>query len=252
MDAATESPIGTRVRGSRERLGWSREELAFHSGLSWSAIAQIEANRRTNLRPATLSSLADALGVTIDYLVAGGPAAVLLDHRALVYGSDEEFVAAAGPYLREGIERSDAILAVTTPTNIALLRKHLGADARKAEFAEFASTFDLPTDAVTRFRNFAGTAIESGARWVRIIGEPIWAGRTRSEVRMWTRLESLLNLAFASWPVTMLCPYDTRVVPARVIRDIIPATHPKTITSEGLRGETGYADPAEFILGAGN
>ena len=55
-----------------ERLGWTREALAFHSGLSWSAIAQVESGRRTNLRPSTLAALSRPLGVSIDYLVDGG------------------------------------------------------------------------------------------------------------------------------------------------------------------------------------
>jgi hypothetical protein len=168
-----------------------------------------------------------------------------------VYASDEEFVAAAGPYLRAGIERSDALLAVTTPKNIRLLRRHLGADAGAVEFADFASRFDAPASAIAGFRGFAGVAIEAGASWVRILAEPIWRGRTAPEVRLWTRLESLLNIAFASWPMTLLCPYDERVAPAKVIRQVT-ATHPRALTSEGPRAASGYLDPAGFILESGN
>lgn len=251
MPVASESAIGTRVKRGRERLGWSREELAYRSGMSWSAIAQIESNRRRNLRPATLSSLADTLGVTIDYLVKGGPTGAVLEHLALVYATDEEFVAAAGPFLRAGIERSEAVLVVTTPENIRLLRRHLGAGAREVEFADFAARFDAPTRAVAGFRDFARTALGEGASWVRILAEPIWRGRSASEVRRWTRLESLLNIAFGSWPVTLLCPYDKRIVPPRVMRQV-PATHPQTLTSEGLQGGSGQFDPAGFILEPGN
>jgi transcriptional regulator with XRE-family HTH domain len=252
VDVETESAIGTRVKRARQRLGWSREALAFHSGVSWSGVAQIESNRRTNLRPGTLTSLADALGVTVDYLVSGRPAPVLLEHKALLYEDDESFVATAGPYLRGGIDRSEALLAATTPRNIALLREHLAADADQVEFVEFASSFGSPADAITRFRDFTSTAIESGASWVRLLAEPIWVGRSRSEVRVWSRLESLLNLVFAAWPLTMLCPYDARVVPAKVIREVLWPTHPETITSEGLRGDGRYADPAGFILEPGS
>src|SRR5436190_12367094 len=250
MSAPSESVIGTRVKRGRERLGWTREELAFRSGISWSAIAQIESSRRRNLRPATLSSLADTLGVTIDYLVRGGPTGPVLAHLALVYASDEEFVAAAGPFLTAGIERSEAVLAVTTPKNIRLLRRNLGA-SREVEFADFAARFAAPRSAVAGFGDFARTALGDGASWVRILAEPIWSGRSSSEVRRWTRLESLLNIAFGSWPVTMLCPYDERVVPAKVLRQV-RATHPQTITSEGMQEGSGQFDPAGFILEPGN
>src|ERR1700761_4783343 len=66
-----ESGIGSRLRAARERLGLSREALAFHAGISWSAIAQVESGRRSQLRPSTLLALATALGLTIDYLVSG-------------------------------------------------------------------------------------------------------------------------------------------------------------------------------------
>src|SRR3954451_8074943 len=60
--------IGDRLAGARRRLAWAREELAFKAGISWSAIPQIKSGRRPHPRPATLSALASALGVTIDYL----------------------------------------------------------------------------------------------------------------------------------------------------------------------------------------
>src|SRR5436305_3093881 len=122
--------IGTHVRASRERLGWSLETLAFRSGMSWPAIAQIEIGRRQNLRPRTLLLLARALGVTIDYLVAGGgEASPMLTHCMLLYQSDSEFLDPAAPFLIEGVERGEAVLAVTTKRNIARLRKRLGAAA---------------------------------------------------------------------------------------------------------------------------
>lgn len=251
MSVSSESAIGTRVKRGRQRLGWTREELAFRSGISWSAIAQIESNRRRNLRPATLSSLADTLGVTIDYLVRGGPTGAVMEHLALVYASDEEFVAGAVPFLRAGIERTEAVLAVTTPKNIRLLRKNLGADARKVEFADFAARFNAPTSTVAGFTEFARAAFGEGASWVRILAEPIWEDRSAPEVRRWMRLESLLNISFASWPVTLLCPYDSRVAPPKVLKQV-PSTHPQILTSEGIRSGSGQFDPAGFILESGN
>src|SRR5687767_203826 len=106
-----EGGIGRRIRASRARLGWTREELAVRSGMSWSAIAQVESGRRANPRPTTLSALAGALGVSIDYLVDGGPVATpMLEHRALIYGSDDDFAATTSDFLREGIKRAEPSL----------------------------------------------------------------------------------------------------------------------------------------------
>src|SRR4051812_26157979 len=116
--------IAESLRAARERLGWSRETLAHHSGVSWSAIAQIEAGRRTDVRLSSLSALARALGVTIDHLSQGGTSAPprLLQHRALVHRSADEFLATAVPFLQEGVDRSDAMLVVATASLVDALR----------------------------------------------------------------------------------------------------------------------------------
>ena len=91
--------MGTRVRAAGVRLGWSREALAVRSELSWSAIAQVESGRRKNVRPQTLSALAEALGVTIDYLVHSwytDPAPALRDLEEFV----ETKVRAGAPWVR--------------------------------------------------------------------------------------------------------------------------------------------------------
>ena len=62
MLAMPASRIGESLKAARERLGWSREALAYHSGVSWSAIAQIESGRRKDVRLSSLSALAEALG----------------------------------------------------------------------------------------------------------------------------------------------------------------------------------------------
>jgi transcriptional regulator with XRE-family HTH domain len=246
-----DSGIGTRVRAGRERLGWSREALAFHSEISWSGVAQVESGRRRNLRPGTLTALAGALGVTVDYLVRGGPASpAMLHHQALLYGTDEELVSTAGRFLSGGIEHSEAVLAVTTSEHIGLLRDHLGPDASRVDFVESATWLTTPASALEAFKAFSEAKLEGGVPWVRILGEPIWAGRSDSEIRLWTRFESLLNVVFAAWPLTFLCPYDERSVQPEIAREA-RLTHPHTIGPEGAVSSPDYADPGGFALEPG-
>ena len=118
------SRIGTTLKAARGRLGWSRETLAHHSGVSWSAIAQIESGRRSDVRLSSLSALAKALGVSVDYLIGAATATVpqLLEHRLLTYGSDEEYLGSSDPFFAEGMERSECVLAVTSQELTGLLR----------------------------------------------------------------------------------------------------------------------------------
>ena len=240
--------IGVRLRAARERLGWSREQLAVQSGVSWSAIAQVESGRRTNVRPATLSGLARALGVTIDYLVEGGASSsTMLEHRALVYDTDEQFTATAGVFLAEGIERSEAAVAVTTRTNIALLRRHLGRDAGRIDFFDSGGWYDTPSSALEAYDTLLKAKLEAGALWVRVVGEPVWAQRSEPEIRLWARYESLLNLVFGGSPMTVLCPYDERSVRPGIVKQAC-VTHPATIGKQGLAASPEYVDPGRFAL----
>jgi transcriptional regulator with XRE-family HTH domain len=242
------SRIGACLKVARERLGWSREALAYHSGVSWSAIAQIESGRRKDVRLSSLSALAEALGVSVDYLIGRsvtGPQ--LLEHRVLTYGSDAEFLAAVVPYLSDGAERSDGVLAVTTRKRIELLRDSLGDRSDQVEFADSVDWYSSPSTALNRYRAFVRQKFDAGAAWIRIVGEPVWAGRSDAEVDAWTRYESMINLAFASSPTTIVCPYDTRSVPTQVLTDA-RRTHPEVSHGTNATPSRTYQEPADFLL----
>jgi transcriptional regulator with XRE-family HTH domain len=243
------SPIGSSLRAARERAGWSREALAYHSGLSVAAIAQIESGRRKDVRFASLVALARALGVSVDRL-GGGTGLVdskLLEHRVLLYDSDAEFLASAVPFLLEGIARDDCLLAVTSKRQINVLQAALGDDATHVEFRDSDEWYRTPLDALNSYRFFLNECLEHGARWIRIIGEPVWAGRSDAEVAMWTRYEALLNLSFASSPATIMCPYDTRSVSERILADA-RHTHPQIAAADEVSASVAYRDPEGFLL----
>jgi transcriptional regulator with XRE-family HTH domain len=245
----SDSDMGPRLRAARVRRGWSREALAFHSGLSWSAIAQLESGRRRNARPQTLAALAEALGVTIDYLVHGSPpSSVMLEHRVLLYGTEAEFVETVGPFLDEGIERGEALLVVTTIPRIELLRKRLGADAVRVEFIDRESWYTDPAPALRDLAGWVKDKLDAGASWVRYVGDPDWTGHSETQSAVWTRYESLVNLVFANSPASLLCTYDTRTIAPEVSRHAC-LTHPHTIGADGVAVSADYADPGGFVLG---
>jgi transcriptional regulator with XRE-family HTH domain len=243
------SRIGESLRAARARLGWSREALAYHSGVSWSAIAQIESGRRRDVRLSSLSALAEALEVSVDHLI--GTAAAMtpprLDHRVLTYGSDEEFLAAAVPFLTEGIERSDGLLAVTTEAQVELLRDTLEDGSERIEFADSVDWYRSPRGASNRYRAFVKQKVEAGAAWIRIVGEPVWAGRSAAEITAWTRYESLINLTFAPMPATILCPYDTRSLPTEIVANA-NRTHPQVAHGGDSTPSPSYREAEDFLL----
>jgi transcriptional regulator with XRE-family HTH domain len=246
------SRIGATLRAARERLGWSRETLAYHSGVSWAAIAQIESGRRKDVRLSSLSALADALELSVDYLI-GSAAAVtrphLFEHPVLTYRSDEEFIATAIPFLDRGNEQSHRLVAVITETKMELLRDALGERSDLVEFADWADWYRSPKEAMRRYGEFVKQKVEAGAVWVRFLAEAAWPGSTDAEVVAWTRYESLVNLAFASSPVTIMCTYDERLFPAKAVADA-RRTHPEVAQGSSTTANPSYREPEDFLLGA--
>jgi transcriptional regulator with XRE-family HTH domain len=241
--------IASSLMAARARRGWSREALAYHSGVSGAAIAQIESGRRKDVRLSSLSMLADALGVTIDYLVRGAAETrPLLDHRVLLYGSEEELLLGAVPYLLEGIERGEFVLVVTTRANIALLRDALGTHADPVEFADASEWYSSPLQTLAAFREVREERCKAGAPWFRMLGEPPWAGWSRAGQKAWFRCEAAVNLTLASAPETILCAYDTRSTPRRVIFDA-RRTHPTLQSGNDTSPSPEFCDPAEMLIG---
>jgi transcriptional regulator with XRE-family HTH domain len=243
------SRIGTALKAARVRRGWSRETLAHHSGVSWSAIAQIESGRREDVRSSTLAALARALDVSVDYLIgsANATAPRLLEHRLLTYGSDEEYLAAAIPLLSEGIERSESLLAVTTGEQRELLRDSLGNRAGRVEFGDSAEWYRSPGTAMDGYRTFVNQKLEEGATWIRIFAEISPERRSDAEISAWARYESFVNLAFASAPTTFVCSYDDTSWPEDMITGA-RRTHPEVTDGTAATVNREYRGPEDLLL----
>lgn len=55
--------FGTMLRNQRERRGWTQEELAEHADISARTVRALELGARKRPHPATVTALADALGL---------------------------------------------------------------------------------------------------------------------------------------------------------------------------------------------
>ncbi|HLX77470.1 MAG TPA: MEDS domain-containing protein [Acidimicrobiales bacterium] len=237
------------VKSARERAGLSREELAYRSRLSWAAIAQIESGRRQQVRLGSLVALSNALAVSVDYLVGVNPSEEpkLLEHRLFAYDSDDDYAASTGRFLAEGIERSDSTLAVTGRRQTELIRDALGEHAAHVEFRDSTEWYRSPRAALEGFRDFIKESFASGSPWVRVIGEPVWDGRSKAEVVGWIRYESIINLALSSSPATVVCPYDERTLPEEVLAGA-HMTHPEVEGVGDAASSVDYQQPEEFLL----
>lgn len=249
MTEGREPHIGNRIRSARERLGWSREDLGSRSGVSWGAIAQMESGRRTNTRSDTLLALAQALGVTIEYLVGvGADLPRMFGHQAFSYETDEELLATVSEFVDEGLARSEGVLVALPKEALALVRKGLGPTVNHVEIVDSTHFYDMAPRALSVYRVFVEKQIAAGAPWVRIVAQPPWTGRTPEEERVLMVVESLLDLTFAPLPATVLCPYDRRLV-GREVLDEVHRTHPHVRPSPTeVVGNPSYENPIEIAL----
>jgi anti-sigma regulatory factor (Ser/Thr protein kinase) len=138
-------------------------------------------------------------------------------HEALLYASDDGFVDAVLPWLRDAVAAHEPTLVVVSAPKIDRLRDELGAAAEQVSFADMAAVGINPARILPAWREFVDVHSGRGRR-LRGIGEPIWAQRSADELVECQRHEALLNLAFAGaedfW---LLCPYDVEALDADVI-----------------------------------
>jgi hypothetical protein len=166
-------------------------------------------------------------------------------HQAALYGSDAEFLAMAVPFVRDGLDGGEPVLVTTTSGNLTLLGEALGDDAGRVDYAESAYFGRRTALRATGFLRYWQR--NAGHERVRILAEPVWAGRSSRDVLAWKRMESGLNLILEGTGIWMICPYDTRTAGAGIVADAM-RTHP-SLSADGRRigASPTYADPVTFI-----
>jgi anti-sigma regulatory factor (Ser/Thr protein kinase) len=86
---------------------------------------------------------------------------------------------------------------------------------------------------------------EHAGRRARIIGEPIWDGRSADEYPACAQHEALINEAFTGVPAIILCPYDAIRLTPRVLADAV-VTHPVLVDRDRRWPSPGYA-PLDLV-----
>jgi anti-sigma regulatory factor (Ser/Thr protein kinase) len=169
---------------------------------------------------------------------------VTLIHQALLFDSPAVFLAAAVPFVTEGVHRGDTVLAITSERNEELLREHLDAMAGQVTFLPAAGWFDSPGRTLdAHHRRIDALASTTGI--LRVLGEPVWDGLDPLETSEWGRLESVLNVALADAPAWIMCGYDSGSLPAAIVDDA-RRTHPALAVGTQSEASIAYAEPAYY------
>ncbi len=144
-------------------------------------------------------------------------------HPALLYRGAPEYVAATTAFVREGLAAGDPVAVAVPAANLALIETALGAEAGRVLLLDMTEAGRNPGRIIPGvLREFAD---RHPGRHVRIIGEPIWPGRSVTEYPACAQHEALINLAFSGRRATILCPYDLDGLTPEVLEEAA-RTHP--------------------------
>jgi anti-sigma regulatory factor (Ser/Thr protein kinase) len=165
-------------------------------------------------------------------------------HPALFYRSVDQYIAGTVPFLLEGLDAGEPAAVAAPPDRLELIRDGLGERAAEVRFIDMTQAGRNPGRIIPNvLRKFADA--QPSARRVRIIGEPIWPGRSAVEYPACVQHEALINAAFTGRGVTILCPYDADRLEKQVLTDAL-ATHPVVIDVDGETASAAYG-PEQVI-----
>jgi hypothetical protein len=167
-----------------------------------------------------------------------------LVHEALFYRDAEDYAAGTLPFIETGLVNEEPVLVAVPAQNVELVRDQLGGRSADVRFIDMAQAGRNPGRIIpTVLMAFA--AAHAPAR-VRIIGEPIWPGRTPTEYPPCVQHEARINVALGDEAATILCPYDASRLHPAVIADA-ERTHPVLVSREKRRESELYSDPEKVI-----
>ena len=115
-------------------------------------------------------------------------------HEAFFWRGDDHFLARTVPFVLEGLEAGEPVMAAVAPGHVDLLRDALGGAADEIQLLDMGRLGANPARIIPAWREFTDAHAGPG-RPVRGIGEPVWSARRGSELAECQLHEALLNYA---------------------------------------------------------
>jgi anti-sigma regulatory factor (Ser/Thr protein kinase) len=150
-------------------------------------------------------------------------------HQTAFYGTDEEFLGIVLPYIAEGLDAGEPVVAAFAPANQTLVRQAL--PGANVVYIDGDQHYIRPADAIREYSRMISAFVADGAAQVRVTGDVPHPGMG-VPWDWWARYEAAVNVAFAGFPMWGLCPYDIRTTPAAVL-DQVRRSHPHVATPDG-------------------
>jgi anti-sigma regulatory factor (Ser/Thr protein kinase) len=158
-------------------------------------------------------------------------------HLALLYSGPAEYLRTLMPFIGAGLAKGEAILIAIPTANGRLLRRELDSESADLTFTDMTQLGRNPARIIPELLSFAR---RNPGRRTRYIAEPLWPGRSATELEESARHEAVANLALQEISATMLCPYSTAGLKPPALATL-ERTHPVLVSGEDERPSARYS-----------
>ena len=165
-------------------------------------------------------------------------------HHALLYDSPMQLMDAALPFLADGLAAGELAVLSCRAEHNARLAAALGRHDHILTLAH-EDIYLRIAHAVATYRRMVQQQVAAGAPRVRLVGE-VRFGNSPDSWAEWTHFEAICNVALGPLPLSSVCAYDTRELPAPMRRGV-EQTHPALLTAGGRVTNDRYMPPATVL-----
>lgn len=165
-------------------------------------------------------------------------------HSALVYESQDEYVALSVPFLREGIEAGEGAIVANTKRGLAVMREALGADAAHMTFFDVSAAYTRPARTLASYNKVYAEQLARTPS-LRAVAD-VQFGFDPAESDLWMGYEAVFNHCFSHLPVWVWCTYNGERL-SDSVRDAVWRTHPEVIADEAWLSSDQYEDPEGLL-----
>lgn len=165
-------------------------------------------------------------------------------HNALVYASQDEYVASALPFLREGIELGEGAVVAHTKAGLSMMREALGPDAEHVRFVDVSSAYTRPARTLAAYHEVWAEQLRETPT-LRAVAD-VQFGLDPAEWDLWTGYEAVFNRSFDHLPAWVICSYNANGTPDPIIESVWQ-THPEVVTEDGWNASALFEDPDELL-----
>jgi anti-sigma regulatory factor (Ser/Thr protein kinase) len=172
------------------------------------------------------------------------PEPTALRHNALLYASQDEYLARVVPFLRDGLEGGEGAIVAHTRPGLAMVREALGADAAQVTFVDVSAAYTRPAQTLAAYHTVYVEQLRRTPK-LRAVAD-VQFGPEPAEWDLWTGYEAVFNSSFAHLPAWILCSYNANGTPDPILEGM-RQTHPEIVDERGWSICDHYEEPASLL-----